>query len=270
MREQMLRGISRLTGRLARSPWSKPLIPLYIRYFKIDLDPIEKPVAHYPSLLDFFVRGLKPEARPIDKHAHSVVSPVDGVVAQAGNIRDGLLIQAKGVTYSLATLLADEDEARRYEGGHFVTVYLSPRDYHRIHTPLAARVTDITYIPGALYPVNSWGVKKVPGLFNKNERLITHMATAIGKVALVKVGATNVGSIQLAFDDRIEERQKREIKHKVYQPPIPLAKGEELGRFEFGSTIILLLPPEGVARWEERISSGQSVRMGEKIATILS
>jgi len=247
------------------------LIPYYIRRFNVDLSQVEQPVSHYRTLLDFFVRGLKEGARPVDPASDRIISPVDGTVSQVGTVQEGSLLQAKGVTYSLEALLGGEAaNSRRFLGGAFITLYLSPRDYHRIHVPVKGKVHRLTYIPGTLFPVNSIGVRRVRGLFSRNERLITYLHSPAGEVALVKVGATNVGSIRVYYDDQVRTNRpgRRRESTKTYKHPVTLEKGEELGRFEFGSTVILVFEP-GRTVWVDDLSPGQSVQMGQAIARII-
>lgn len=262
------KSISRLTGKFARHPLSKRFIPAYIRMFNIDMTPVKKNVGEFDTLLDFFVRELHPEMRPI--HSDQIVSPVDGVIVQIGDIQDETLIQAKGITYSLNTLLGNQEKhVAAFNGGKFVTLYLSPRDYHRIHMPVEGTVTELTYIPGQLYPVNEMGLKAIPGLFARNERVISYVESKFGHVALVKVGATNVGSIKVTFDHTIASNQKMndKLQHKAYNPAKPLSKGEELGRFEFGSTVILLFEPNQI-EWTIDPQPGTYVQVGESIAKV--
>ncbi|MGB8956180.1 MAG: archaetidylserine decarboxylase [Tumebacillaceae bacterium] len=262
--------ISRLVGRFAQSGFSRLFIPLYIRKFNINAAEAEKAVEEYPSLVAFFIRRLKAELRPIDAAPNAVVSPVDGKVSQCGRIERGQLVQAKGVFYTVEQLLGgDRERAKRYEGGTFLTVYLSPTDYHRIHTPLAGKVTGYTYVPGTLFPVNPFGVRAVQGLFAKNERLITYFDTAAGEVALVKVGATIVGSVKVQYDEQAGTniRGGRLETRELANGP-QMDKGEEVGRFEFGSTIILLFEPGRVAL-ADRLHPETVVRMGEQIGEVL-
>ncbi|EGK12064.1 archaetidylserine decarboxylase [Kroppenstedtia eburnea] len=264
------KSVSRWMGRLARSPHSRRLIPYFIRRFDVDLSQVEKPVSQYQTLLDFFVRGLKEGARPVDPDPERIVSPVDGTVSQMGEIHEGTILQAKGVTYTLEALLGGNGEKMsRFEGGRFITLYLSPRDYHRIHTPIQGRVTGLTYIPGSLFPVNALGVQRVRGLFARNERLITFLQSPAGDVALVKVGATNVGSIRVVYDREIVTncRGRKQILSRDYPGMEALEKGEELGRFEFGSTVILLFEADRID-WVGGLSPGTMIRMGEPIASI--
>lgn len=243
--------VSRWMGRFARSPFSRRLIPYFIRRFDVDLSQVEKPISQYPTLLDFFVRGLKEGSRPVDLDSTCVVSPVDGTVSQSGTIENGTLLQAKGVTYTLEALLGgNQEKVEKFSGGQFVTIYLSPRDYHRIHLPIRGKVKGLTYIPGSLFPVNPFGVRRIPGLFARNERLITYLNGPVDEMALVKVGATNVGSIRVVYDKEIytNRRGKKVIENRTYVDLDEMEKGEELGRFEFGSTVILLFEP-GKIEW---------------------
>lgn len=258
--------LSRAVGRWARSPLSRYAIPLFIRRFRINVEEAEKPWRDYPNLLEFFIRKLKPDVRTVDPSPNTVVSPVDGVISQIGEITEGTLIQSKGVTYRLVDLLGgDREQADRYDGGKFVTIYLSPRDYHRIHMPIDGEVTNVFYIPGQLFPVNSFGVRAIRHLFVRNERLITFLRTALGTIAVVKVGATNVGSIRLNFDPEVPTRSAdRRFMRKAYEPPLHLSKGDELGRFELGSTVILLFEP-GRVEWISEWAPGTTLKMGQPI-----
>jgi len=263
--------VSRLAGKFAYSKASRRVIPMYARKFNINLAEAEKPLEQYPNLVEFFTRRLKDGQRPIDQTPGRVVSPVDGKVSQGGRIEDGNLIQAKGVFYTVAELLGgDQERAKRYDGGTFLTVYLSPTDYHRIHTPLAGTVTGYTYVPGTLFPVNPFGVRAVQGLFAKNERLITYFDTEAGEVALVKVGATIVGSVKVEYDAQAGTNirggalESRSLAHGPHY-----GKGAEVGRFEFGSTIILLFEP-GRVELDDRLHPETVVKMGEGIGNLLT
>ncbi|BCJ87425.1 archaetidylserine decarboxylase [Effusibacillus dendaii] len=255
--------VSRLVGRFAESSLSKWLIPLYARHFQVDLQQAEKPIHEYRSLTEFFTRKLKPGCRPLASGNHVIISPVDGVISQFGTIEDGTLIQAKGVSYSLVQLIGNKEKASVFEGGLFLTIYLSPKDYHRIHTCLTGTITGYSYMPGTLFPVNPFGVRNVPGLFAKNERLTTYFETPYGEYAIVKVGATIVGSIKVVYDPDLTTNQPRGVmtQQKVTGPQ--LQKGEEMGLFRFGSTVILLFQP-GMAVWED-LQEGQFVQMGQRI-----
>lgn len=262
--------ISRLVGKFARSSFSRPLIPIYARCFNIDCRQAEHEISAYNSLRDFFIRRLQPGLRIIDPDPQAIVSPVDGMISNLGLIEADRLIQAKGVYFTVADLLAGEpDEWVKYRGGQFITIYLSPRDYHRIHTPLTGTVKSFTYVPGSLFPVNPFGVKAVKGLFARNERLITYLETRAGWVAVVKVGATIVGSVRVVYDDSLNTNiTGGRIRRGQVNPAVVLAKGEELGRFEFGSTVILLFEP-GRIKFREDLEPGRPVQMGEKFGWII-
>jgi phosphatidylserine decarboxylase len=193
-----------------------------------------------------------------------VVSPVDARVASAGCSLEGRLVQAKGRDYTLAALLNDPVDGRRFEGGCYATLYLSPRDYHRIHSPLDGEIEGYSYIPGVLFPVNAPAVRSVPNLFCVNERLVTFLATRLGKIAVVKVGATCVGRIRAAYDD-VVTNSGRKAERRRYDRPIPIAKGAELGVFEMGSTVILLFE-KGAVDLSSSLVEGARVRVGEEIA----
>lgn len=262
--------ISRLAGAFARSPFSRLFIPGYIRKFQINVDEAEKSVHEYPNLVEFFTRRLKEGLRPIAEGERTVVCPVDGKVSQMGRIEQGRLLQAKGVHYTVEALLGgDKERAKRYDGGTFLTVYLSPTDYHRIHTPLAGRVTEFLYVPGTLFPVNAFGVRAVAGLFAKNERLITYFDTAAGEVALAKVGATIVGSVKVEYDEKAGTNIRGgRLQREHLQNGPSYDKGAEIGRFEFGSTIILLFEP-GRVELSDRLTPETVVRMGESIGEVI-
>src|SRR5690606_23321559 len=196
-------GLSRSLGRLADTPLPRfartPVLSTFARAFGIDVSEAERPLREYPSVNAFFVRRLRPGARP-QPDAPGMTSPVDGIVGQVGRIASGRLIQAKGRTYAAADLLGNEGEAERFEGGWFVTLYLSPRHYHRIHAPADGKIALARYVPGALLPVNDPAVRHVEDLFARNERLLAHLDGAFGRVSVIAVGAYNVGRISAAFD----------------------------------------------------------------------
>jgi phosphatidylserine decarboxylase len=188
---------------------------------------------------DFFIREMKPGTRPIEE---GVVSPCDGIIDQGGPLEDGRLEQVKGQTYTLNELFHYHDVATQFENGSFATIYLSPRHYHRVHSPVTGRIERSIYIPGNLWPVNSTSVRKVPGLFARNERICTLIQTPSGKFAVIFVGATIVGHIHLRYDASIATNNtaKREQTSVSYAPPKLVEKGQELGFFTLGSTVIIL------------------------------
>lgn len=264
--------VSRLMGKIARHRLSKYLIPYYIKFFKIDLTPVKRSIDEFDHLLDFFTREYRKEARPIDDHPSTIVSPVDGVISQIGKIDNRSLLQVKGMMYTLDELLCEKKEqVDKYVNGKFVTIYLSPKDYHRIHMPISGTIEKSTQISGDLYPVNRSGVQLIPRLFARNERLISYIQTEYGEICLIKVGATNVGSIKVVYDHEICTNRKMDQKviHKQYQPAFQFEKGSELGRFEFGSTIILLFEPNQI-EWVIEAKPNTRVQMGQALATILN
>lgn len=255
--------LSRVVRRLTEVR-SKMAIRRFAARYQINVDEAEKPLDEYGTILEFFTRRLKPGARPIDAEANALVSPVDAKLDAMGPIEQGTLLQAKGRPYALAAMLADEEAAARYEGGGYMTMYLSPKDYHRIHCPADATVTGYTYVPGELYPVNPAAVAHVDALFARNERLITHLQTErFGPMELVMVGATCVGHMTVAYDDEIATNVgASQIVRRRYESPIPLAKGDDLGVFEMGSTVILIVG----SQVELTATKGADVQMGQRIA----
>jgi phosphatidylserine decarboxylase len=263
--------LSRLFGTISKKAFSRHFIPYYVRKFQIDLSPVKQSMDQFNCLLDFFVRELKPDARPIHADPDIVISPVDGVITQMGRIEEGTLIQAKGIHYQLEELLAGGRHVSTYTGGQFMTIYLSPRDYHRIHSPIDGEVTSLTYVPGKLYPVNTSGVRLFPRLFTQNERVISYIKSNANQVAVVKVGATNVGSIKVTFDQTISTNRQnsRLTEEKEYHGSVVIKKGEELGRFEFGSTVILLLESNNMVEWLGDLTIGTPLQMGQPIAKVI-
>jgi len=265
-------GLTRLAGWLADVRWPRGLLAAfirgYIRRYGIDMSQYAAPPGGYETFNAFFTRGLLPGARPLAREPGALLSPVDGRVSEAGRIESGRLVQAKGIRYGLADLLAGDPEWPRYDGGGFATLYLHPRDYHRIHAPCAGLVTRFRYVPGELWTVSPAGVARVPGLFARNERWITFLRTAFGEVALVKVGATIVGRIRVVYHDGVgHARGARPLAESLAAPP-RLEAGAELGRFELGSTVILLTRP-GEAEWLP-LKAGDAVRMGERIGRMVA
>jgi phosphatidylserine decarboxylase len=261
--------LSHAVGRATRlnvPPWMhQVVIRKFAESYKVNLDEAELPVEGYPTFLDFFTRRLKPGARSVDAAADAVVSPVDGCVSQLGYALEGRLVQAKGITYTAAQLLGDAAAAAPFEGGAWATIYLAPRDYHRIHSPLGGEVEGYGYIPGEFWPVNAASVALVDALFCVNERLVTYLRTPAGRVAVVKVGATNVSRIRATYDDVITHTDQPGKQHR-YGKTIPVEKGGELGVFEMGSTVILLFE-KGRVSWDDKLKPDQVVRMGERVGT---
>jgi phosphatidylserine decarboxylase len=263
--------VSRLAGAATR--WRAPApvrlaaMRAFARRYGIDLS--ESPdLDVYRTFGEFFARPLRPGLRPVAPGEKVVVSPVDGVVSEVGLAEGGRLVQAKGIDYTAGALLADEDLARRLAGGAYVTIYLSPRDYHRIHFPLGGEILGYRYVPGSLWPVNPASVRTVPGLFSVNERLVTILRTPVGVCAVVAVGATVVGRVRAYYDPSAPPTNLRggRAARRDYETPIPVEKAQELGAFEMGSTVILLFEP-GRVRLDTRVVPGARLRVGEAIGS---
>jgi phosphatidylserine decarboxylase len=262
------KSLSRLVGNFARSTYSRFLIPTFAKQYQINLDEAEKTIDKYSSLTDFFIRRLKPGSRAIADGDEVIVSPVDGKVSVFGTIENGTLIQAKGVYFTVNELLGgDEDRASRYNGGQFMTIYLSPQDYHRIHTPLAGEITGYAYVPGTLFPVNAFGVRAVKGLFARNERVITYLNTEAGEVAVIKVGAIIVGSVKVNYSDITTNVRGGQVVKESLKGKKGIQKGDEVGRFEFGSTVILLFERDKVS-FRKDLSEGEAVKMGSPLGQV--
>lgn len=251
-----------------RWPWLVHwIIRLYVRVFGVDLSEAAEPDPRaYSSFNAFFTRPLRPGARPLPSAANAIACPVDGRVSQAGRINDGRLIQAKGKGYALETLLGgDQTLAAQFQNGLFATLYLAPKDYHRIHMPTAGHLSHTLLIPGRLFSVNPTTAAAVPGLFARNERAVCSFDTSAGPMALVLVGAIFVGSIETVWAGRLTPPRATMIRAEPAGDDGPvLERGDELGRFNMGSTVILLLPP-GLARWEASLQPEAAVRYGETI-----
>ncbi len=238
-----------------------------IKTFNINLDEaISKDYDDYPHFNAFFTRALKPEARPIDSAKESLVSPVDGVVSQMGAIEDDLILQAKGHHYTVADLLAD-DLTDKYKDGLFMTIYLSPKDYHRLHAPLDCEIKSMRHIPGRLFSVADWTTQKIPRLFARNERLVNHLQTPIGPVAYIYVGAILVSSIETVCNGVITPPYANDITDVLVQGQSQYKKGEEMGRFNMGSTVIMLFPKDAVS-FKQNLKAGSELKLGEKIGTL--
>lgn len=259
--------LSTAVGVATRAPVPATLhhlaISLFARQYKVSLDEAEGAVGDYPTFAKFFTRKLKPGLRPIDQGADVVASPVDAHVSQAGLIERGACLQAKGISFPVDKLLGDARRALDFEGGSFATLYLSPRDYHRFHSPLAGTITGYTYLPGAFWPVNQASVRTQDALFAINERLVTWLETAAGKVAYVAVGATCVARIHAAYDS-ILTHTGEPAKTQVYERAIPVEKGAELGMFEMGSTVIVLFQ-KGRVTWDAGLVPDAPVVLGQRI-----
>nr|WP_165493609.1 MULTISPECIES: archaetidylserine decarboxylase [Pseudomonas] len=262
--------LSRLIGCAAecRAPWFKNrLITWFAKQYQVDMSEaqVEDPTA-FEHFNAFFTRALKEGARPLDNLPGAVLCPADGAVSQLGRIEHGRVFQAKGHSYSVTELLGgDSERAAPFMGGDFATVYLSPKDYHRVHMPLAGTLKEMIYVPGRLFSVNQTTAENVPELFARNERVVCLFDTERGPMAVVLVGAMIVASIETVWAGLITP-PKRELKTVRYdeaaRAPISLDKGAELGRFKLGSTAIVLFGPEQV-QWAEELGANSPVRMGQ-------
>lgn len=243
------------------SVWARLSVRAFAWFYNINLTEAEKPYGEYPSIGDFFIRRLKSGTRPI---ANSwAVHPADSKITQAAVIDDGTLIQAKGITYKLSEFTQDVDCDKKWAGGFFLTYYLCPTDYHRVHSPVDGEITSVRYMPGELWPVNEWSTTNIKDLFSINERVLVEIDTDLGPVGVVFVGATNVGHICLSFDEKIQGNQKGPhiFQHKFYSPEIPTHKGSELGMFRMGSTVVMLYPPQFRQKYAEQLNLGPVVKV---------
>jgi len=268
--------LSRTAGRLAecRAGWiKKPLIRTFASHFQVDMSEalVEEPTA-YEHFNAFFTRALKDGARPLDTDPGAILSPADGCLSQLGSIDQGRIFQAKGHSFSVQELLGgDPASAEPFLGGDFATVYLSPKDYHRVHMPLAGTLREMIHVPGRLFSVNRLTAENVPELFARNERVVCLFDTECGPMAVVLVGAMIVASIETVWAGLVapQTHQVRRWRYgETAGAPIHLAKGAELGRFKLGSTAIVLFGPQRV-RWNEGLDALSPVRMGRSIGQAL-
>lgn len=264
-------GFSRLLGWFAAREWPAwllhPVIRLYVRAYGIDMEEFALPIAAYSTFNAFFTRPVRPDRRPVLADPRVLVSPVDGAVIEAGEMTGGRLVQAKGIDYGLDALLDGDPAWRDYVGGRFLALYLSPKDYHRIHMPCAGRVTRFRYVPGELWTVGPAGWRGVPNLFARNERLVTFLRTEFGEAALVAVGATVVGKIRVVYHPIESNLRGAAPVAETLPEPVFLDQGAELGRFELGSTVILLTRPGEVEL--HPLKNGDPVRMGAPIGRVV-
>lgn len=266
--------MSRVAGVIARISLPGPLRRAQLRSFGstfgVNFDEVKDELASFKNVQEFFTRELVPGARPVDGAADAFVSPCDGAWGQAGLVEDGTLLQVKGRPYSVGALLGDDELAGRFEGGAYATMYLSPKDYHRFHTPCAGAIARADYLPGTLWPVNRAGVQFVNGLFAENERVVAHFVPAGSdkRVALVAVGATMVGKVKVTFDDLETNVPGRGRSVREYDEGArpSFDKGQEWGRFEFGSTIVVVAEP-GVIDLDVK-EPGTPLVLGTRIGTL--
>lgn len=266
-------GISRVVHALARwrwRPWKRLLITGFTRLYAVDLEEaaVSDP-AEYESFNALFTRALREDARPLNNASDVIISPVDGAISEFGQISGDRLLQAKGVDYSLQALLGgDASLAEPFIDGAFATLYLSPSDYHRIHLPIAGQLQRMLHVPGRLYGVSRPVVRHLPGLFARNERVICQFSSEAGHFMMILVGAIGVGSIETVWEGEITPPRGQRIRSWDYrQQPIALASGEEMGRFNLGSTVILLFERNQVI-WDSGLKVDAPVRLGKPIARL--
>jgi phosphatidylserine decarboxylase len=245
--------VSKLTGRFAKSKLSRRMIPHFAKTYQINLEEAEKKIHDYPTLNTFFTRRLKEGVRSIDPRPDTVISPVDALITGMGEIKEGTILNVKGQTYTIREMLEDPEQEYVYHQGHYIVLYLSPTDYHRIHTPISGEIVKHVHKLGKVYPVNDFGLRHMKRVLSRNERLITYLKSSYTEMAVVKVGALNVASIQL--NDRLTTKE--------------VQKGDELAYFEFGSTVVLLIK-DNTFQFLSTLREGDQVRLGEPIGTMTS
>ncbi|MHB8678364.1 MAG: archaetidylserine decarboxylase [Rudaea sp.] len=268
------RALSRLVYRATRwtwRPWKNFLIGRVVKAYRIDMTQAEQtdPLA-FPSFNAFFTRALKPGARPLPDDARAIACPADGRISQFGPVRNGRILQAKGQDFSTVELLGDEAAAAPYQNGRFVTIYLSPCDYHRVHAPLSGDLRETAHIPGRLFSVAPFAVEAVPRLFARNERLACHFDGECGPFAVVLVGAMLVSGVETVWGGVQIPPYANAIVRKDWRGKnIRLERGAELGRFNMGSTVVVLLPSDKADIGPE-LSIQMSIKMGQSIGRIIT
>lgn len=263
--------ISRLVFRASRwqTPFTSGLIRLFVRKYGVDMQEARVPEpSAYASFNAFFTRALRADARPLAEGASTWVSPCDGCISQLGGIQSGNLLQAKGRDYTVMELLGgDADLAAQFDNGKFATIYLSPRDYHRVHMPMAGQLRQMIHVPGRLFSVSPGTVRQVPRLFARNERVVCVFDTAAGPMAMVLVGAINVAAIEMVWSGVVTPPAGQAIGRWSYGADtgmtIDLERGQEMGRFNLGSTVVLLLPES--VQLDEGWAADMPVRLGEAL-----
>lgn len=269
--------LSRLVGKLAAAELgmvTTSVIKWFIKQYKIDMsEAAQSEPEAYASFNAFFTRALKPGIRPLCDDDDYIVHPVDGAVSQCGPIKSGRIFQAKGHDYSALALLGNQvDDAKRFEGGDFATIYLAPKDYHRIHMPIKGTLSKMTYVPGELFSVNPLTAENVPGLFARNERVVAMFETEIGPIAMVLVGATIVASIETVWAGTVTPPTGKKVFTWDYPTEGPealtLDKGEEMGRFKLGSTVVMLFAKDAIEEFADGVKPKAVTRMGQAFAKI--
>lgn len=268
-------GVSIAAGKLAevKISWIKnQFIRQFAKAYGIDMsNAIEPELTKYPTFNAFFTRAIDLKSRPIDSKTNAMCSPVDGAISQFGEITQGRIVQAKKHHYTTSELLGgDEDKAAQFNEGQFCTIYLAPKDYHRIHMPCDGKLTAMTHVPGKLFSVNPLTANNVPNLFARNERVISYFDTEFGPLAMVAVGATIVGSVETVWHGTVTPPSSKIIQSWDYSDkPVTIKKGDEMGRFKLGSTVILLMQKSNW-QWPESIQPGTDIRLGSQLVENLS
>ncbi|MCK3655289.1 phosphatidylserine decarboxylase [Pasteurellaceae bacterium Macca] len=270
-------GLTRVAGWLAERQWGAVthlFIKLFAKQYQVDLSEAEKSnPSDYASFNEFFIRPLKEGARPINQDNQALCLPADGRVSEGGEISENRLLQAKGHQFTLETLLAEDTElTEKFKNGTFLTTYLSPRDYHRVHMPCDATLKKMIYVPGELFSVNPFLAQHVPNLFARNERLICEFETVFGPMVQILVGATITASMSTVWAGVINPPRTNDVAVYHYltegDTAIHLKKGEEMGAFRLGSTVINLFP-QGAIALESHLQAGEATRMGERLGAVL-
>jgi len=268
-------GLSRFAGKLAHCQnirFKNFFIDWFIKRYGVDMSiALETDPHAYSCFNDFFIRVLDPAARPIAQEPGTVVSPADGAISQIGAINDDAIFQAKGHNYDLTSLLGGMGTlAEQFKNGSFMTVYLSPKDYHRVHMPSAGRLVEMVHVPGKLFSVNPLTVASVPNLFARNERVVCLFATPHGPLAVILVGAMLVASMSTAWAGKVSPPAVKKVRSwKYLAEQVELDLAEEMGHFTMGSTVIVLYGP-GMMNWRADLAAGSSVQMGELIGNFTS
>lgn len=263
-RKRLSRALGRLASARAPRPMVDAAVATFVRVYDVDLSEVEIPRDGFRTFDEFFTRRLREGARMVDPDSRALVSPADGRLEDLGEITVDGRLTIKGQPYTAAELLGDTETAAAYEGGRYFVVYLSPRDYHRVHAPVSGEIQTVRYIPGTLFPVNRVG-SHIPQLFVRNERLaILQESVVHGSVTTIMVGAIGVGRIGLSFDDLETNRGNAPGLRSYADAPIARSRGDELGVFHMGSTAIVMTPPE--CALEVVVDSGTSIRMGQTMA----
>ena len=223
----------------------------------------------YKNYNQFFTRKLKPECRPLDNHPYTIVSPADGMIAQIGDIHTNRIIQAKKHNYTLQSLLGNDADATNFINGKFATIYLAPKDYHRIHMPITGILRKMIYVPGKLFSVNTHAAENIPNLFARNERVVAIFDTVMGPMAIILVGAMIVGSIETTWAGVVSPPHSKQTHTQLYptSSAIEIAKGEEMGLFKLGSTVIVLFAPQTMM-WDSQVGNNMSIKVKQRIGLV--